>query len=373
MKTTTKNTNANACLITGSTGFVGKNVLKEILLNHYDSFEEIILLIRPTKYSSASQRGAQILKNLQLGQEQYRIKKVRILASEITKDYLGLTSDVYDQLVQSVDVIFHSAATVKYNLPYEEAGYININGTLNLLTLAHRCMTEGRFKRFNHISTAYVTGNQKNRSVLRKKFLNTYEQTKYDAEEKVLDYIRKGLPGTIFRPSIITGDSVTGEIMRTNVLFKFIKLFESEALTYFPCDEGASLNIIPIDYFINVLFKLCNLEESIGRTFNISNHNNIDVRQSIAFKCNELNVQVPQFVPSERLDLIPEKIRHNLAYILAYVNESHWFDLSTTYNLLDEDMPQCPEWETYFDTIIQYCKDNGFVKDNKKEETLLFL
>ncbi len=371
MKTIPKSIRPSSCLITGSTGFVGKNILKEILLNHYETFDSIILLIRPSKYTSSSQRGEQLLRSLHLGEEQYKTEKVKILESEITEENLKLNPNQYTELVESVSVIFHSAATVEYSHTYEHAGYININGTLNLLKLADKCMEAGSFKKFNHISTAYVTGNQRDRTVLNRTFLNTYEETKYDAEQRVLEYMRNGLPATIFRPSTIAGDSVTGEIMRTNVIFKFIKLFETENLKYLPCDEGASLNMIPIDYFIKVLFELWDLEKSIGRILNISSYKNMDIQSCVTFKCNFMNARVPIFVPSDRLDLLPENVRQNLSYVLGYVRESHQFDLSETYNLLDDKMPECPEWDTYLGKIMQYCADSGFVKIKAGKETLV--
>jgi fatty acyl-CoA reductase len=65
-------------------------------------------------------------------------QKVRIVAGDCTLSGLGLGDADRDMLCQEVNIVFHIAATVRFDEKLRTAVYINIRSTKNLLELARR-------------------------------------------------------------------------------------------------------------------------------------------------------------------------------------------------------------------------------------------
>lgn len=76
-------------------------------------------------------------------------------------------------------------------------------------------------------------------------FCNTYQQSKYEAEQVVL---ASGLPAAVFRLSSILGDSRTGEIRRFTYVHQLIRLLPRNVLPVAPCDPEAPLDLIPTEW-----------------------------------------------------------------------------------------------------------------------------
>ncbi|KAH9630864.1 hypothetical protein HF086_014605 [Spodoptera exigua] len=133
------------------------------------------------------------------------------------------------KIMNEVEIIFHGAATVRFDEPLKTAVEINVRGTREMFKLARGC---SKLKAFVHISTAYsncpqnMIGEEFYESPLpgdklidlvetmEEKvinnitpgllgdFPNTYAYTKAVAENIVKEY-SKGLPVALFRPSIV--------------------------------------------------------------------------------------------------------------------------------------------------------------------------
>lgn len=73
-------------------------------------------------------------------------------------DSLGLSPQDYELIVNEIDVIINSAASVNFDDPLKEALNINYHGTARVLSLARDCK---KIIVFTQVSTAYVNCNQK--------------------------------------------------------------------------------------------------------------------------------------------------------------------------------------------------------------------
>src|SRR5207249_2624688 len=127
----------------------------------------------------------------------------------------------------NVSEIYHSAACTRFDQKLEQARRINLKGTENVLNFARRARQSGNFMRLHHVSTAYIAGNRT--GVIKEDdldygqdFFNTYEQSKYETE-LMLERARAEVPITIYRPSIIVGDSRTGRTLHFFVLYEPMK------------------------------------------------------------------------------------------------------------------------------------------------------
>src|SRR5207247_6389267 len=91
---------------------------------------------------------------------------------------------------------------------------VNVDGTRHVLDFAERCPS---LQRFHYVSTCYVSGRHhgvfgEDDLDVGQRFNNFYEETKFLAEVEVRR--RSGLPVTIYRPSVVVGDSRTGETQK---------------------------------------------------------------------------------------------------------------------------------------------------------------
>ena len=71
---------------------------------------------------------------------------------------LGLSYEDKEKLINEVNVIINSAASVNFDDPLQDALQINYFGSFRMLELAKQCKN---LDVFTHISTAYVNCNRK--------------------------------------------------------------------------------------------------------------------------------------------------------------------------------------------------------------------
>jgi len=231
---------AGLLLLTGGTGLVGRELFRRLRLTRPDL--RIVLLTRQPAALAAAGRE----------------EGVRVLAGDLRRPDLGLTPTMAGELHANLTAIIHCAADTRFDRPLEEARAINTEGTANLLTLAARCP---RLEKFAHLSTAYVVG----RSVGHMPeqpcrhdhgFINTYQQSKYEAEQRVLESLHR-IPAAIFRLSTLIGDAATGRVRQFNYLHHFLKLFPHlGVMPMFPADLDARLDLVPTDWATAVLAHL---------------------------------------------------------------------------------------------------------------------
>ncbi|XP_075988907.1 putative fatty acyl-CoA reductase CG5065 [Anticarsia gemmatalis] len=140
--------------ITGATGFMGK-VLVERLLWTCPEVGRLHLLLRRKK-DVAPEKRLKKLKQSQVfdvirQQCPQRLDKLCIVAGDVTKPKLGMSRDAIQELSQ-VSVVFHSAATLKFDEPLGAAVEQNLRSVLTLMDI---CDQLPAMQVFVHVSTAY--------------------------------------------------------------------------------------------------------------------------------------------------------------------------------------------------------------------------
>lgn len=127
--------------ITGATGFMGK-VLVEKLLRSCPGIKNIYLLLRSKKGLNAGQRldelfNAKIFDSLNRKSSSAR-NKVLPIAGDIAEPGLGISEHDMQKLINEVHVVFHSAATVKFDEPLRASIQYNVLGTRRVIQLCHK-------------------------------------------------------------------------------------------------------------------------------------------------------------------------------------------------------------------------------------------
>lgn len=147
-------------LITGASGFLGKVLLWK-LIETCPNIEKIYVLLRSKNDLSAQKRLIQLLKGKPFNfkyQFTDLLQKIVAIESDITEVGLGLSQSDRTLLEEKVNIVFHSAASVKFDAPLKENLRDNVYGTRSIVEL---CNNLKNLKSFVHVSTAYSNCNQK--------------------------------------------------------------------------------------------------------------------------------------------------------------------------------------------------------------------
>lgn len=272
--------------ITGATGFLGQVLLFK-LLTSCSGVRTIYILVRGKANTSPSERFEQLFpaalkEKLTAVFPDYR-EKIKLIEGDCMQPGLGMNESDLATLIDKVEIVFHVAATVRFNAPLSDAVQMNVRCTRDLLNIA-KIMK--RLKVFAHVSTAF--SNCAGRTEIMEEFYdppisprklltlvkeldaeiidkvtphllnsyaNTYVYTKAVAEAVCRSHWHE-LPVFIYRPAIVISSAkepIPGWINNLNgptgiVLATAVGLLRSIQL-----DEKKITNIVPCDYVINCL------------------------------------------------------------------------------------------------------------------------
>jgi nucleoside-diphosphate-sugar epimerase len=151
------------------------------------------------------------------------------------------------ELANHIEVIVHAAADTSFVVPLETLRATNVQGTERLLAFAQQCP---RLRKFIHVSTTCVCGTSGGRIpeaplLLPPAFVNYYEQSKWEAEERVR---ASGLPFEIIRLSIVAGSEVDGSVRRMGALHHALYWFYKGLIPMIPGRDGAKVDLISTEY-----------------------------------------------------------------------------------------------------------------------------
>jgi long-chain acyl-CoA synthetase len=255
-------------LLTGATGFVGGELLRRLLAR---DGRDVVCLVRASSAAAARERGTAALHAV-LGRRPSAAeqRRVRWVPADLERPGLGMAEPSRADLAHDLDEIFHCAASTRFDLPLDAARRVNVRATLAVLDVAAEAVARGGFRRLHHVSTAYVAG--RTRGTVDADFLpadeaaayrNTYERTKAEAE-RWLRQCRDQIPLTIYRPSIIVGDSRTGRTRSWNVIYFPMRLMAARRLPFLPAWGKALLDCVPVDYVVDGLLALGHRPDTLG-------------------------------------------------------------------------------------------------------------
>lgn len=141
-------------LLTGVTGFLGQAVLQSLLETSDDI--HVTALVRPKGTVSGQKRVQSLLRKPSFAPWIQRIGKDEATAIfEARVD--ALEGDLTDmpELTEQYDVVIHSASSVSFDPPIDEAFRTNVGGARNLY---EALLDSGQDPHVIHVSTAYVGG-----------------------------------------------------------------------------------------------------------------------------------------------------------------------------------------------------------------------
>ena len=242
------------------------------------------------------------------------------------------------------------------------------------MKLARDLKERGRLERFFYFSTAYVSGSRQTYHAKedelpeRPVHANFYESSKYAAEKKVRAAMAEGLPVTIFRPSIIVGDSRTGEVSEFNVIYPFMKLFAHGILSILPSRPENSFNIVPIDFVVEASLCIARQKNSLGKTFHLVTEDPPTIEMLLRIKDEEypavppIEIIPPDVFRAEDMDASSQNVFQILQPYLGYLNDHLTFDTANTRKALEGTAIGLPKTDyDFLKTLLRYAVSAGYL------------
>ncbi|XP_058977912.1 fatty acyl-CoA reductase wat-like [Musca domestica] len=145
-------------LVTGGTGFIGK-VLIEKILRSLPTISKLYVLIRAKKNKTAEERLKDLLEIpvfRRVHQERPdALKKLIAISGDCCEVGLGISAQDMQRL-RNVSIIFHVAATVRFDEDLKTSLLLNTRGAYEMVKLAQGLTN---VKAFVHVSTTYAHPN----------------------------------------------------------------------------------------------------------------------------------------------------------------------------------------------------------------------
>jgi thioester reductase-like protein len=289
-----------------------------------------------------------------------------VLVGDVSSLHLGLSTGEYRDTVATVTDVLHAAEWSFLGATLGEMRRVNVEGTRTALDFAADCR---KLRRFTHFSTVYVSGDREgvvaeDELACGQAFRNFYEQTKFEAEGVVRSAMAT-LPCTILRPSIIVGNSNTGEIDRFDGPFAVAILLVTSPLQVavpLPGSGVAPLNVVPIDYVVAAAAQIHGDERAVGRTFHLADPNPSSSRRVYELIAEREGRKLPRlslgYRVADAILRLPglEKLTREQRAAIAYVNHLSFFSTRGVLEILEGTGIRCPPIEGYLDTLIDHVR-----------------
>ncbi|XP_026668326.1 fatty acyl-CoA reductase wat-like [Ceratina calcarata] len=314
--------NGQSIFITGGTGFVGK-LLIEKLLRDCPGISNMYLLVRPKKGKDVHERIEELFDDpvfslLKEKHPKFRHQIVAV-AGDCVQPGLGMSAADRQMVARDVSIVFHVAATVRFDEKMKLAVPINVRSPKDVIDICKECSC---LKAFVHVSTAYANCpynlieeklyeppmdadklvtltdcmDEKLVEEITPRLLggwpNTYTFTKAIAESVVVKEA-EDLPTGIFRPAIVIStykEPIRGWIDNLYGPTGVAAGAGAGLLRSIHCDGAVQANVVPGDLTVNALiacaWDVANRRKSIskdGNNFQIPIYNYVSVDNPITY------------------------------------------------------------------------------------------
>lgn len=350
-------------LFTGFPGFLGSELLPRVVLRTPGS----------TATCLVQRKYARLAKNRleQIGLAHPDLPaRVQLVEADIALEDLGL-GDRRVEFARKTTEIYHLAAIYDLAVRRELAFRVNVFGTRHVLAFTDSCPA---LTRFHYMSTCYVSGRYPGlfgEEDLGKgqEFHNSYEETKFLAEVDVQQRMQQGLPATVYRPSIVVGDSHTGETQKYDGPYPTIRWMLRQprfaVLPVFGNPRQVRLNFVPRDFVVDAIAHLSGLPHAIGRVYQLADPSPPtvwDVLDALAEAAGKrlVRVPIPEAVARWALTELPglQRVVGIPAESLDYfVHPTHYTTFHTQADLEGTDV-RVPRFSSYVDRLVEYVRDH---------------
>jgi nucleoside-diphosphate-sugar epimerase len=283
-------------LLTGGSGVVGRAVLRRL------GDVDVVCLVHRSPVCGAG---------------------VTSVPGDIARPMLGLARHEYAELAARVDAVIHCAAVTGFNRTDGSLEAVNIAGTGQVAAFTAAAKPGAVLY---HVSTAFAdttAAGDRGRAAA------GYAASKLAAEQAVRS---SGVPHVIVRPSVVIGDSGTGEIAAFQGLHRVVAGLFAGIVPMIPFDPGWPVDFVPADVVADSIACLAENRVSEGEFWISAGEAALRLQEGVAVVVEAarglgVDVGMPRFVPPEMfdrligpvfLDALPGRIRRSVLQMLEF-------------------------------------------------------
>jgi thioester reductase-like protein len=345
--------------LTGFPGFIAERLVERLAKDEYQFF----LLVQREFLERAVEAVERISASTKTPLENFAV-----ISGDITEPDLGINPDDAATVRYETTDDFHLAAVYDLAVDEQLATSVNLEGTKNVNEFVK---TVRHLKRYNYISTCYVAG--KRTGVIRedelehdKGFRNFYEQTKYLAELEV-EQMKPKLPVTIFRPSVVVGDSGSGETAKYDGIYYLVLYLRKAPYLLRALNVGnntVKLNLVPVDFVVNAIAALAFDENAKGKSIALADPEPLSTSELFDSIAEEMTGRRSEFVPSPKLvewfllKRFSPPITGLPFHAVPYFFIEQTYDTSVASGLLAAHDIKCPNFRDYVGNLLKFVAEN---------------
>jgi thioester reductase-like protein/NADP-dependent 3-hydroxy acid dehydrogenase YdfG len=248
-------------VVTGAVGTLGRHLVKQLLARREGT---VAVLVPPESLPRLSQ----------LNRRGWQPERIDTVVGDLTAPYLGVDPAWIEEHKGTVHGFFSVGAAYDVTASPERNEQVVVAGTRSAVTLAAALGADA----FHAVSSIAVAGDY--RGVFDETMFDegqalpsAYHRTAFEAERIVREECT--IPWRIYRPSIVVGNSETGEVDAVDgpyYLFPALKRLRDVpgSIPLISVDLGDA-NVVPVDYVASALDLLASVEGLDGETFHLVN------------------------------------------------------------------------------------------------------
>lgn len=352
--------------ITGFPGFIAARLVRRLA----DADTRFQILVQPAFMAQAEVDARRIADETAAPPDAFRL-----IPGDITEEGLGMSATDAEEVRREANVIFHLAAIYDLGVRRDLAMRVNVAGTQNVNRFA---ATLRRLRHYHYVSTCYVAGKRtgtiyENELAHTAGFRNHYEETKYLAEQEV-ERLKGELPITIHRPSVVCGDSHTGETAKFDGIYYLINYLRKRPALLALANIGnpaVRLNIVPVDFIVSSLVALARDMRAIGATLQLADPaplTTVELFDHIARALTQRSslVRLPPPLVRTTLEKIPftDMVTGMPRVAAPYFFIEQEYDTARAAELLRAHGVACPPFDSYVENLIGYIEREAGNKPN---------
>jgi nucleoside-diphosphate-sugar epimerase len=341
--------------VTGFPGFIAGRLLERIA----EADTQFFLLVQPQFVDTAMKSVEKVAASKGVPLENFAL-----VQGDITKQNLGVNEADLSTIRAETTDIFHLAAAYDLAIKKDAAYAVNLEGTKNVNAFARSVWG---LHRYNYVSTCYVAGKRKG-EILESElkhdagFRNFYEETKYLAETEV-ENLKGDLPATIFRPSVVVGDSQTGETAKYDGIYYLIQYLRKWPQFLRMINVGndkVRLNLVPVDFVVESLAVLSLDENATGKTIALADPAPLTTAELFDLIAEKLTGKLSSIKPPPKLVELSLRTpisppitglpHHGVPYFFL----SQTYDTSVAEELLAPFHVSCPNFRDYIGNLLEF-------------------
>ena len=365
-------------LLTGATGFLGAQLIRAILTQYPKEGLHLSCLVRADSEEAGLERLIKNMEHYECWKEEYR-GFLHPVIGDLSTEKFGLSDEQWQELAQTIEVIYHNGALLNFIFPYEFLKETNVHGTVETLRLA--CAGQPKYYHYVSSYSVYDTPNNKGKRVYENDPLNTargfslaYSETKWVSEKLVGIAQKRGLHTVIYRPGDITGASNGIWEMDDMVSRMIVGTIQMQAIPR----TSYCMHMTPVDFVADAICCISRKPEAMDQAFNLVNPAPVPVKKAVSYiRAHGYPVRYISF-GAWKSKLKQATASENALTLLACLFESgtdanpgvlrHFIGKDTIYDctkanvLLNQSGISCPPVdEKLFGAYLNYFKKNGWI------------